>query len=72
MFYTLNGYTQHDYHLNRLRDELESDGETWAERLALVFGRFWFLNFLVPQVWFNNELTPRIARNIFLSVPKDH
>jgi len=71
MFYTLNGYTQHDYHVGRLRDQLESDGENYAERLALVFGRRWWLNFIIPQVWNPNQLTPDIARNIFLSVSKD-
>ncbi|KAI6191396.1 Lethal (2) 35Be [Aphelenchoides bicaudatus] len=71
MFYTLNGFTQHDYHVGRLRDQLESDGENHKERLALVFGKRWWLNFLIPQVWNSNQLTPSIARNIFLSVSKD-
>lgn len=71
MFYTLNGFTQYDYHVGRLRDELESDGEDYNERLALVFGRRWWLNFFIPQVWNTNQLTPAIARNIFLSVSKD-
>ncbi|KAI6210637.1 Lethal (2) 35Be [Aphelenchoides besseyi] len=71
IFYTVHGYTYHDYHVGRLRDELESDGENVNERLALVFGRRWWLNFLFPQVWNSNQLTPDIARNIFLSVSKD-
>ncbi|KAI6175150.1 Lethal (2) 35Be [Aphelenchoides fujianensis] len=71
IFYTANGYTHHDYHVGRLRDELESDGENFGERMALVFGRRWWLNFVFPQVWNSNQLTPDIARNIFLSVSKD-
>lgn len=71
MFYTLNGFTQHDYHVGRLRDQLESDGENYSERLALVFGRRWWLNLIIPQVWNVNIMTPDIARNIFLSVSKD-
>uniref|UniRef100_A0A914CN94 Palmitoyltransferase n=1 Tax=Acrobeloides nanus TaxID=290746 RepID=A0A914CN94_9BILA len=71
MFYTLYGYTMHDYHVGRLRDHLESDGENMSERLALVFGRRWYLNFFVPQFWVPNQMTPGIARNIFLSISKD-
>lgn len=71
MFYTLNGYTMHDYHIGRLKDQLESDGKNYSERLALVFGKRWWLNFIFPQFWNSNEMTPEIARNIFLSVSKD-
>jgi hypothetical protein len=84
MFFTLKGYTQHDYNVGRFRDELEGDGENYSERLALVFGKRWWLNFLIPQVnnecqtifmnfqvWNTNQLTPAIARNIFLSISKD-
>lgn len=71
MHYTLQGYTQHDYNVGRLRDQLEGDGENYNERLALVFGRRWWLNFIIPQVWNSNVMTPDIARNIFLLVSKD-
>jgi palmitoyltransferase len=71
MFYTLEGYTMHDYHVSRINDHLESDGENYTERLALVFGRRWWLNFIFPQFWVPNQLTHSIARNIFLSVSKD-
>uniref|UniRef100_A0A914XRY4 Palmitoyltransferase n=1 Tax=Panagrolaimus superbus TaxID=310955 RepID=A0A914XRY4_9BILA len=71
MYYTLHGYTMHDYHVARLKDHLESDGENYTERLALVFGRRWWMNFIFPQFWVPNHLTPNIARNIFLSVSKD-
>lgn len=71
MFYTLNGYTMHDYHVNRHQEKMESDGENFAERLSLVFGRRWWLNFIFPQFWLPNEMTPAIARNVFISVSKD-
>lgn len=71
MFYTLNGYTMYDYHVNRLKNHLESDGDNFNERLALVFGRRWWLNFFIPQVWFNNEMTPKMAHNIFVNISKD-
>jgi palmitoyltransferase len=71
MFYTLEGYTMHDYHVSRIKDYLESDGENYKERLALVFGRRWWLNFIFPQFWVPNHLTPNTARNIFLSVSKN-
>ena len=71
MFYTLHGYTMHDYHVGRLKDHLESDGETVNERLALVFGRRWWLNFVIPQVWLPNHMTPGIARNVLMSISKD-
>ncbi|CAD5234309.1 unnamed protein product [Bursaphelenchus xylophilus] len=71
MFYTLQGYTMHDYHVGRLRDRLESDGNNYSERLALVFGKRWWLNFLIPQIWLPNQMTPEIAKNIFVSVSKD-
>lgn len=71
IFYTANGYTMHDYHVNRLKHNLEGDGETWSERFALVFGRRWWLNFIVPQFWLPNQMTPAISRNIFLNVSKD-
>lgn len=71
MFYTLEGYTMHDYHVGRLKDYLESDGETWSERLALVFGRRWWMNFLFPMFWVPNHMTSDIAKNIFLSISKD-
>lgn len=61
----------HDYHVGRLRDQLDSDGETMKERLELVFGRRWYLNFIFPQFWLPNQITPGIARNIFLSISKD-
>ena len=71
IFYTANGYTMHDYHVGRLKDNLESDGDNVSERFALVFGRRWWGNFFIPQVWLNNQMTPGIARNIFLSISKD-
>ncbi|KAH7698193.1 Protein DHHC-10 [Aphelenchoides avenae] len=71
VFYTLEGYSMQDYHINRRKYNLNADGENWSERLALVFGRRWWLNFLVPQFWLPNQMTPAIARNIFLNVPKN-
>jgi len=70
-FYTLQGYTMHDYHVDRKRDNLQGDGDTLSERLALVFGRRWWLNFVIPQLWERNQMTPAIARNIFISSSKD-
>jgi hypothetical protein len=70
-FYTLQGYTMHDYHVDRKRDNLQGDGETLSERLALVFGKRWWLNFVIPQLWERNQMTPAIARNIFVSSSKD-
>lgn len=61
----------YDYHVGRLKDHLESDGENFSERLTLVFGRRWWLNFFIPQVWLTNEMTPAIANNIFVSISKD-
>jgi hypothetical protein len=61
----------HDYHVSRLQDHLESDGETIAERFALVFGKRWWLNFLFPQFWYPNQMTPQIAKNVFMSISKD-
>jgi len=71
IFYTLNGYTMHDYHVGRHKEQLDSDGETVKERLELVFGRRWYLNFIVPQFWMRNWMTPAIARNIFMSMSKE-
>ncbi|KAI1695268.1 DHHC palmitoyltransferase domain-containing protein [Ditylenchus destructor] len=71
MFYTLQGYTMHDYHVSRLRDQLESDGDTYSERIALVFGKRWLVNFVIPQFWLCNQMTPGIARNVFMSISKD-
>ncbi|KAI1714377.1 DHHC palmitoyltransferase domain-containing protein [Ditylenchus destructor] len=71
MFYTSQGYTMHDYHGGRLRDQLESDGNTFDERIALVFGKRWLLNFIFPQFWLRNQMTHAIARNVFMSISKD-
>ena len=70
MIYTLSGYTMHDYHRSGPR-RIESDGDNSAERLALVFGRRWWLNFLVPQFWIPNQMNEKIAKKVFLSVSKD-
>ncbi|VDM42251.1 unnamed protein product [Toxocara canis] len=71
MFYTLNGYTMYDYHTLCRRYELKGDGETYGERLQLVFGRHWLLNFIFPLFWCPNRLTTEIARNIFNTCSKD-
>ncbi|KAL3115892.1 hypothetical protein niasHT_007192 [Heterodera trifolii] len=70
MIYTLNGYTMHDFHRAGLR-RVESDGEDFRERLALVFGRRWWLNFIFPQFWLPNQMNEKIAKNIFLNTSKD-
>ncbi|CAK5116149.1 unnamed protein product [Meloidogyne enterolobii] len=70
MIYTLNGCTMYDYHHSGPK-RIESDGENCAERLALVFGRRWWLNLIIPQFWIPNQMNESIARNIFLSVSKD-
>uniref|UniRef100_A0A0N5A986 Palmitoyltransferase n=1 Tax=Syphacia muris TaxID=451379 RepID=A0A0N5A986_9BILA len=71
MYFTLMGYTAYDYSTLSRRCELEGDGETLTERLNLVFGAYWPLNFIFPQVWFKNILTPNIARNILISRAKN-
>ncbi|VDK57235.1 unnamed protein product [Anisakis simplex] len=71
MFFTLNGYTMYDYNTLRRRIELKGDGNTYTERLQLVFGRNWLLNFIFPQFWHVNRLTADIARNIFNTSAKD-
>ncbi|CEF62677.1 Lethal (2) 35Be [Strongyloides ratti] len=70
-FYTYHGFTMYDYHEGRLRDHIESDGETLLERIKLIFGKHWYLNIIFPLFWERNEITPKTARNIFLSVAKD-
>uniref|UniRef100_A0A915A9L8 Palmitoyltransferase n=1 Tax=Parascaris univalens TaxID=6257 RepID=A0A915A9L8_PARUN len=65
MFYTLHGYTMYDYHTLCRRYELKGDGASYTERLQLVFGHYWILNFIFPQIWWPNRLTTEIARNIF-------
>lgn len=71
MYFTLMGYTAYDYNTFSRRCELEGDGETFTERLNLVFGAYWPLNFIFPQIWFKNILTPEIAKNIFISRAKN-
>uniref|UniRef100_A0A183CQG4 Uncharacterized protein n=1 Tax=Globodera pallida TaxID=36090 RepID=A0A183CQG4_GLOPA len=51
MIYTLSGYTMYDFHRSGVR-RIESDGDNYRERLALVFGRRWWLNFLFPSFGF--------------------
>lgn len=85
MIYTFSGYTMTDYHRAGPK-RVESDGknspkllylnayfkgENYSERLALVFGRRWWLNFLIPQFWIPNQMNEKTAKNIFLSVSKD-
>ncbi|KAI3409963.1 hypothetical protein GPALN_006333 [Globodera pallida] len=70
MIYTLSGYTMYDFHRSGVR-RIESDGDNYRERLALVFGRRWWLNFLFPQFWLPNQMNEKVARNIFLSTSKD-
>ena len=50
---------------------IHTKGENYKERLALVFGRRWWLNFIIPQFWIPNQMNEKIAKNIFLSVSKD-
>uniref|UniRef100_A0A7E4ZXI9 Palmitoyltransferase n=1 Tax=Panagrellus redivivus TaxID=6233 RepID=A0A7E4ZXI9_PANRE len=71
IYYMLNGYTMHDYHTGRLKNAVECDGEDYTERIALIFGKHWALNFLFPLYWNPNILTPAIARNILLAGSKD-
>uniref|UniRef100_A0A7E4ZXI7 Palmitoyltransferase n=1 Tax=Panagrellus redivivus TaxID=6233 RepID=A0A7E4ZXI7_PANRE len=71
IFYVLNGYTMHDYHTGRVRTAVKSDGENYTERIELVFGKHWLLNFLFPLYWNPNIVTPAIARNTLLAGSKD-
>uniref|UniRef100_A0A1I7ZUN3 Palmitoyltransferase n=1 Tax=Steinernema glaseri TaxID=37863 RepID=A0A1I7ZUN3_9BILA len=71
MFYISRGYTMFDYHNYRTKHNLEGDGKNLSERLALVFGRNWLLNFVFPQFWNPNVLTAEIAQNIFRVTSKD-
>lgn len=72
IIYAIRGYTMHDFHAtNPLKRGIDSDGEMVSERLALIFGRRWWLNFLIPHFWLPNEMSPAVARGIFLNVSKD-
>uniref|UniRef100_A0A0N4ZRA6 Palmitoyltransferase n=1 Tax=Parastrongyloides trichosuri TaxID=131310 RepID=A0A0N4ZRA6_PARTI len=70
-FYTYHGFTMYDYHEGRLRDHIESDGDTVLERIKLIFGKHWYLNIIFPLFWERNEIQPKTAKNIFLSISKD-
>ncbi|CAJ0578884.1 unnamed protein product, partial [Mesorhabditis spiculigera] len=65
IFYTCHGYTMYEYHSLGIREEFEGDGRTIGERMRLVFGPWWGLNFIVPCPWIHQRLTPEIANNLF-------
>ena len=44
--------------LSSSADSLTHESMSVRERFAAVFGDYWLLNFVVPQVWFPNRLTP--------------
>ncbi|KAK0425389.1 hypothetical protein QR680_009175 [Steinernema hermaphroditum] len=71
IFYITQGYTMFDYHNYRTKHNLAGDGSNLKERLALIFGRNWFLNFIFPQFWNRNIFTAEIAQNVFLMTSKD-
>uniref|UniRef100_A0A7E4VQD8 Palmitoyltransferase n=1 Tax=Panagrellus redivivus TaxID=6233 RepID=A0A7E4VQD8_PANRE len=67
MYYLLNGQTMHDfYHPN-----FYPDGDTASDRLRLVFGNYWFLNFFFPLFWQKTVMTPSMAKNILCAIPKE-
>uniref|UniRef100_A0A183ERC6 Ion_trans domain-containing protein n=1 Tax=Gongylonema pulchrum TaxID=637853 RepID=A0A183ERC6_9BILA len=71
MFYTLNGYTMYDYHTLCRQFELHGDGETYSERLHMIFGHYWLVNFVFPLLCCPNQLTADVARNLFSAYSKD-
>lgn len=71
MFYTLNGYTMYDYHTLSRRVELHGDGETYSERLHMVFGHYWAINFIFPLLCCPNYLTADVAQSLFSSYSKE-
>jgi len=70
VIYLSSGYTMHDFHSSK-SNFIDCDGNNINERLALIFGQRWWLNFIFPQFWVQNEMTPSIAKNVFLSISKD-
>lgn len=71
MFYTLSGYTMYDYHTLSRKFELHGDGERYSERLRMIFGHYWIINFIFPLLCCQNQLTENIAQNLFASFSKD-
>ncbi|VDN01766.1 unnamed protein product [Thelazia callipaeda] len=71
MFYTLNGYTMYDYHTLSRKIELRGDGATYSERLHMVFGHYWLINFIIPLLCCPNQLTADVAQNLFPPYSKD-
>ncbi|GMR31552.1 hypothetical protein PMAYCL1PPCAC_01747, partial [Pristionchus mayeri] len=65
LFYTLRGYTMHDFHCRRIREAYDGDGKTVGERMRLVFGPYWLIHFFFPAFWLKQKLTPEIADNLF-------
>ncbi|KAF8386807.1 dhhc-10 [Pristionchus pacificus] len=65
LFYTLHGYTMFEYHSLSIREAYEGDGRGIGDRMRLVFGPYWALNFIFPAFWLKQKLTPEIADNLF-------
>ncbi|CAP33020.2 Protein CBG14526 [Caenorhabditis briggsae] len=65
VYYTTQGYTMYEYNNLTVRATFQGDGENMGERLRLVFGKNWALNFLVPLPWNLPVLTPAISDSLF-------
>ncbi|KAF1747839.1 hypothetical protein GCK72_024305 [Caenorhabditis remanei] len=65
VWYTTQGYTMYEYNNLTVRATFQGDGENLKERLQLVFGKNWALNFLIPLTWNLPVLTPAISDSLF-------
>lgn len=71
MFFAVKGTTMYDYS-NRHKPGYQAfEPGTVNERLVNLFGPNWALNFLMPQPWSVNRLSPEFRRNLVECYTKD-
>uniref|UniRef100_A0A0N4ZTK9 Palmitoyltransferase n=1 Tax=Parastrongyloides trichosuri TaxID=131310 RepID=A0A0N4ZTK9_PARTI len=65
LFLIISGKTQYDDTLvKRYKYDLKPDGNTINERLQFIFGKYWYLNILIPNYWQSNVINRNMIKNI--------
>jgi hypothetical protein len=73
IFYALQGMTMYEYHTTSIYDKQNNHHQRLSsnQRIVLLFGPYWLLNFIFPQPWFTNRLNAEFTRQLLACSTKD-